>query len=451
MDKALSLRVLQQFQALGVPKPGDTVCCALSGGADSVFLLRCLLEVRQQLSITVTAVHVNHNLRGAESDRDQHFCEMLCQTLGVPLAVLSVDVVSEAKRQRISLELAARQCRYAAFEQVQAQWIATAHTASDNLETVIHRLVRGAGLHGLTAIPPRSGRFLRPLLSITQEEVETYLGALEQPFVTDSTNQSDAFTRNRIRHTIVPQLKQLNPAVERTAAHMIRGLRQDDDYLAQQTQAAYLQCQRQAHTLVGLDGLHSAIRVRCLARLLEEHGLSYGAPLLERLERLVHDGGRWNLSGNVYAVAEPGTMTIETLPETYEAPQAIPLTIGENRIFPGFVVTARLVTGKNSAELRIVHEKFANCCLDYDKIEGVPVLGPRSYGARIQRCGRSFTTPLKKCVQACVPRQRRRTVHILTDDAGVVFAEFVGIAQRVVPDAQTRRLLVLEIHRESYQ
>lgn len=429
-------------------RPGETVCCALSGGADSVCLLRCLLELRQTLSITVTAVHVNHQLRGAESDRDQRFCETLCQKYGVVLHGYTVDVAAYAAREQISIELAARQCRYAAFAQVQADWIATAHTASDNLETLIHRLTRGASLHGLTAIPPVNGRFLRPMLYVTREVVEAYLKQLEQSYMTDSTNLTDAYTRNRIRHQIVPVLRQLNPSVERTVSYTIRSLRREDDYLAQQTEEAYWQCRQGEHTLGGLEQLHPALRFRCLARLLEEHALPYDAPLLERLEQLIQSGGRWNLSGNVYALAKPGMITIETLPERPQEPKPVPLKIGENRLYSGFVFTAKLADGERWRKDRIVHEKFANYCLDYDKIKGNLFLCPRPYGARIQLCGRTFTSSLKKCIQASVPRERRSTLHTLMDDEGVVFAEYIGIAQRVRPDAATKRLLVLEVTAE---
>ena len=173
------------------------------------------------------------------------------------------------------------------FAQVQADWIATAHTASDNLETLVHRMVRGASLHGLTAIPPRNGRFLRPLLRITREQVETHLAALEQTYVTDSTNLTDDYTRNRIRHHIIPAMQALNPAAERTVSYTLRSLRREDNFLTQQASAAYRCCHTAENTLDGLEQLHPALRFRCIAMLLEECGFSCDAPLLERLGRLV--------------------------------------------------------------------------------------------------------------------------------------------------------------------
>ena len=443
--------VLAQLSGLGCVQNGDTVCCALSGGADSVCLLRCLLACRDELGISVTAVHVNHNLRGAESRGDQAFCEQLCRTLGVPLQVISVDAAARAEADRCSEELAARECRYAAFETIGADWIATAHTASDNLETLVHRLVRGASLHGLGAIPPKNGRFLRPLLCITRGQVETYLHALGQAYVTDSTNLTDAYTRNRIRHTVIPTLKQLNPSVERTASYTMRSLRREDDYLQQQAQAAFAACYRErGKRLEQLDTLHPALQIRCIAMLLETQRLSYDAPLLERLLGLAQNGGRWNLSRRVYAVAKSGMLWIETVPPPVQPLQGcVLLQLGENRIFPGFVLSARIIEPENCVKNGNVHEKFANDCLDYDRIKGSIFLRTRQPGERIRLPGRGFSSSLKKVIQGNVPQKRRKTLHILADDAGVVFVEMLGADERVLPNADTKRLLRIEVTEES--
>lgn len=264
--------------------------------------------------------------------RDAQFCRRLCAALGVRLTVLDVNAAARAAVEQCSEELAARMCRYEAFAQVQADWIATAHTASDNLETLVHRMVRGASLHGLTAIPPRNGRFLRPLLRITREQVETYLAALEQTYVTDSTNLTDDYTRNRIRHHIIPAMQALNPAAERTVSYTLRSLRREDNFLTQQASAAYRCCHTAENTLDGLEQLHPALRFRCIAMLLEECGFSCDAPLLERLERLTRQGGRWNLSGDVYAVGKPGRLTIETCPKRRGILEPVRVQLGENRL-----------------------------------------------------------------------------------------------------------------------
>ena len=380
-------------------RAGDHVCCALSGAADSVCLLRVLLTLQSRYGFVLTAVHINHNLRGTESDADAAFCQTLCETLAVPLQIFSVDVRETAAREHCSEELAARKCRYAAFAQAETDWIATAHTASDNLETLAHRLIRGASLHGLAAIPPKNGRILRPFLEITREEIEAYLKMLEQPYVTDSSNLSDRYTRNRIRHTVIPTLKHLNPSVEQTAAHTLKSLRREDDFLCRETEKAYAVCHTSPHELDCLESLHPALQIRCIAKLLEEENLSYDGKLLEKLLQICQTGGRWNLHGVVYAEAKPGRLYLKTRRTKTPTPKKIPLRWGKNHLYPGFAATAKLITmadmekkNENFVKTAIVHEKFANCCVDYDKIKGSIFLCPRIPGARMRLAGRDFTS-----------------------------------------------------------
>lgn len=446
---SLPQKVLGQLEQLQCIQPSMTVCCALSGGADSVCLLRCLLELQQRLKIHVTAVHVNHCLRGEESKRDQTFCETLCTELEVPLTVYVVNVSKRAESAHISVELAARECRYEAMEQLRADWIATAHTASDNLETLIHRLTRGGSLHGLTAIPVTNGHYLRPLLDVTRTEVEQYLEQLKQPYVTDSTNLSDVYTRNRIRHFIVPELKHLNPSVERTVSYTLRSLRREDDFLKQQTQTAYAKCHTDANTLTQLGELHPALQMRCMAMLLDEHHIPYDAPLLERLGEQLKNGGKWELNRKVVAIAENGTLSLQ---KKESAPcllhPEIALQMGENRLYAGYVMKAVIFENENFEKFGYVHEKFANSCLDYDKIKGNIVLRPRQYGERVRLPARPFTSSLKKLIQSAVPAQRRATLHTLADSEGMVFAEYIGAVDRVRVDETTHRLLILEVVEE---
>lgn len=427
-----------------------SLCCALSGGADSVCLLYCLWKLQETLELHVSAVHVNHNLRGAESLRDENFCRQLCRSLSIPLTVISADVAGYQRQHSCSVELAARECRYAAFETIAADWIATAHTASDNLETLFHRLARGSSLHGLTAIPSVNGRFLRPLLTVTRNEVEDFLAQQKQDFVTDSTNLTDDYTRNRIRHQIVPAFRQLNPAIERTVTHTLQSLRLEDDYLRQQAAAAFAQHCTDGTTLSALDKLHPAITMRCLALLLERQGLSYDAPLLEKLQQLIKTGGKWNLSGQIYAVATPGRLSIVTIPpNSGTAPQPKALVFGENQLYDGFFLHASLLENESLVKAENVHGKFANFFLDYDKIKGNILLCPRQYGDKIRLSGRDFTASLKKLVQANVPKDRRGTLHTLRDAQGLIFAEYIGVADRVKPDNATKRILSVTVSRKA--
>ena len=185
--------------------------CAVSGGVDSMYLLHRMAELGAQRGFAVGCAHFNHGLRGAESDRDEAFVRAQCEKLGVPFYAGRGDVASV---RGMGTEAAARELRYAFLTHCADEhgydWIATAHTADDNAETLLLNLARGCGLRGLTGIPPQRGKLLRPMLDTTRAQAEAYLTARAIPHVEDSTNAADTYARNRVRHHAVPALESVN-------------------------------------------------------------------------------------------------------------------------------------------------------------------------------------------------------------------------------------------------
>lgn len=214
------LRFLRQEQMM---RPGDRVFCAVSGGGDSMALLWCLWELRDKLEISVEAAHFNHHLRGEESDRDAAFVRQFCEGYQIPLTMGEGFVQAGPK----GLEAAAREARYSFFGKLDGL-VATAHTADDNAETILLHLVRGTGLKGLGGIAPVRGRVIRPMLLVTHQEALDYLANWGVPHVHDSTNDEDVFLRNRLRHQVMPLLKQENPKLVQNLSAMALRLRQDD-------------------------------------------------------------------------------------------------------------------------------------------------------------------------------------------------------------------------------
>ena len=196
---------------------GGKYIVALSGGADSVSLLFVLKHLEHELGIDVEAAHCNFHLRGAESVRDEEFCKQLCERLSVPLHLIHFDTQAYADLHRVSIEMAARDLRYGYFENlrrdIKAQDICVAHHRDDSVETVLLNLVRGTGLRGLRGIQPRNGNIIRPLLSLSREDIVQYLDALGENYVTDSTNLHNDVKRNKIRLDVMPLLRELNPSV----------------------------------------------------------------------------------------------------------------------------------------------------------------------------------------------------------------------------------------------
>lgn len=216
-----------------------TITAALSGGADSVSLLRALKMLEETLDVSVRACHLNHCLRGEESDADERFCAELCQRLSVPLEIARIDVLSLREKHE-STEEAARRVRYGFFREVTEKAgggavLATAHTASDNAETVLFNLTRGTGASGLCGIPPvresEGLRVVRPLLFCTRADVEEFLNALGQDFVTDRSNLCVDYSRNRIRLNVIPELEKINPALSEVIGRMTGNLRRDNEFL----------------------------------------------------------------------------------------------------------------------------------------------------------------------------------------------------------------------------
>ncbi len=210
-------RVLKTIKKYNMLSNGDSVIVALSGGADSVALLSTLNSIKEQLNLTLYSAHLNHNLRGQEAERDEFFCKILCKNYNIPIFTKSVDIRATAKSQKISEELCGRNERYKFFDELSSKLsakVATAHTASDNAETVLFNLARGTGLNGLGGIAPIRGKIIRPLIEQTRADIESYCAENNLEFVTDSTNLEDDYTRNRIRHRVTPELRELNPRFE---------------------------------------------------------------------------------------------------------------------------------------------------------------------------------------------------------------------------------------------
>jgi len=221
-------------------RPGDRACVAISGGADSTALLLLLHTAntlpKNALGVGLSAVHINHTLRGPESDADQTFVAALCDRLAIPLHLHAVDTQARAATHRETIEEAARNLRYQLFDKILAEnsatHILTAHTLDDQAETVLMKLLRGAWLEGLAAIAPEitlpHGKILRPLLHTRRDDLRAYLTARSQPWREDSSNSDEAFTRNRLRHTLLPALRVENPSIDHTLANLAELAREEE-------------------------------------------------------------------------------------------------------------------------------------------------------------------------------------------------------------------------------
>jgi tRNA(Ile)-lysidine synthase len=224
MEAAILNRIREFILSNDLLDNGAKVVAGVSGGADSTALLLILLR----LGYRVHAVHCNFHLRGLESDRDQQFVTELCNKLGVEMDICQYNTQQYASDHGISIEMAARELRYADFERIMhkcgASAVCIAHHRDDSVETVLLNLIRGTGIKGLTGIKPRNGHIIRPLLCVSRQDIENWLNEIGQPYVTDSTNLETDYTRNKIRNQLLPLMRSINPdadnAVNDTAKHL---------------------------------------------------------------------------------------------------------------------------------------------------------------------------------------------------------------------------------------
>jgi tRNA(Ile)-lysidine synthase len=338
-------------------QPGLRLAVGLSGGADSVALTRALAARAAELGIVLHAAHLHHGLRGVEADRDQQFAANLAQSLGIQFHTHQVDTAAEASRSREtgksseSIEEAARRLRYAWFRQLmtshQIDAIATAHTLDDQAETVLGKFLRGAWTEGLSGIYPvvqfPEGRILRPILSATRAQVESYLASLGQPWREDASNLDLAYTRNRLRHQLLPELEQWNPRIREHLNNMAALARDEEAWWA--SEIARLAPQlllagrpvrgggraSTADNVIAIDTVRLAAQPQAIQRRLLRHaaaqlGVSLSFDAAESLRQL----GLQGRSGQQLAL--PGPITAERTPrELRLAPHSAKAARSANR------------------------------------------------------------------------------------------------------------------------
>ena len=287
-----ALKTVQKHQMI---QRGDTVAAGVSGGADSVAMLDFFYHLRERMPLQITVCHLNHQLRGEESDRDEAFVRELAERYRLPFLGKRVDAAAWAGAHRCSVEEAGRELRYAFLQECAGEEgkIATAHTLSDSMETLLLNLCRGSGVRGLRGIPPVRGRIVRPLSGCTRQEVEDYCREQGLCSITDSTNLSPVYSRNRLRLRVLPELELINPALPAVLeAFMARMDRHWEllEGLVQEAKGRLLLPDGRLDR-EGLLALSPPVREALLLGLLEEAGARQSSRLVEEMERPPGQGG----------------------------------------------------------------------------------------------------------------------------------------------------------------
>lgn len=424
----------------------------LSGGADSVALTHLLLQ--KGYGKTMAACHVNHLLRGEESERDMEFVRAFCDSLGIPFWGVRIDVASLSKERKMTLEECGREERYRIFAQLAQKienqekkhvLIATAHTLSDDLETVLFRLARGSGLRGLCGIPSIRENIIRPLLSWSRDDIERYCQEYHLEFVTDSSNKSDEYNRNKIRHYVIPILKEINPQLEKTFSATKQNLNEEYDFMLRCGTEEYRRRKVENKIDVsGLESLHPGLRKKMWDCYLREHGITPSFSVFSWLEdMLFKKQGKLMLDRSHQIVWQGDRGWVESVPQPISYFES-PLKEGIYESKTGKVYKIQTLSIGSSQSFHKVYKNLFDIFIDCDKIYGNLVIRQRKDGDRIKLPNRGCTKSLKKLFQEMgISPEDRKKRFILADEKGVLAVEGVGVDERAACDDTTARLIAI--------
>jgi len=404
---------------------GDRVLCAVSGGADSM----CMLHALASAGVAVAAAHFEHGIRGEESLRDARFVEKWCADNGIECVTAHENVPQYAKSSGLGTEEAARKLRYEFLsrtaEELGCRYIATAHNADDNAETVLFNLARGTGAKGLRGIPPRRDNIIRPLLHVTRAEIEQYLADNAVPHVEDSTNASDDYSRNLIRHSVMPVMRDINPgfaeAVSRTAAL----IRQDEaclDELAEDFIAKHYA--GESLPIAELNELHSAVSSRVIRSLCDR---SLEAVHIDAITALLAGSEKASVDIPGQTVRrEQGRLYFNA--ESAVEPWDVELVPGRETVIP----QARLVIRTELAvKQEEINNKFKTYLVKCESIKGTLRCTQRRPGDSLRIAGRGCTKTLKSLfTEKKLTSLQRDSTAVIRDGAGVVAVEGLAFAER---------------------
>lgn len=431
-------------------KKGDKLIVGLSGGADSVALLYVLLSLREEYDLKISVCHINHCLRGEKSDADEAFVRNLCNKLNVDLTCFSVDVEKISSERKIGLEQCGRQVRYEKFASL-SEKVATAHTATDNIETVLLNLSRGAALNGMRGILPvnKMGNLtvIRPLIFCSREEIEAYLSEMNQDYVTDMSNFDTVYTRNLIRHKIVPVLRDINPSIEDAVTRMTVSVSEDAQMLDEMAQKAFDKAKDSEYSFDTeyLKTLNSPVLTRVCSKMLRLVGLEPSSEKIEYISAALY-GKKQSIGGGWYVLKRKNQLVFE---ENFEKQDfELPLLIGTTELPFNKNITLEVIDGKNFDKSIENSKKFLYYTLDYDKMNRCSVIRNRRDGDKVKLHGRSFTNSLKKLFYEQVELSERHKRIILSDIEGIIFVEGFGCAERVRVTENTEKILTVQIKSE---
>lgn len=414
-------KVIKALSDFSLIESGDRIVVALSGGADSVALLHMLYSLKEEYNLTLYACHINHMIRGAEADDDEQFVRDLCDTLNIELFVKKVDVLQISKSEKISLELCGRNVRYAYFKELCSQLsakVATAHTSSDNVETVLYNIARGTSVSGLCGISAKRDYIIRPLIYCCRKDVEDYCASNDLQFVTDSTNLTDDYTRNNIRHNAVPVLRQINPYVESAVHRMCASVSELKAFVDKYSQKELKLCKTEhGYSCEKLNKLDKAILDNAIYLVCKENGVEATCRHIELIRKALSSCGCVDLGDGKRAVCKQSVFRITDVSKNVDSVECKFKDYPEKEY-----ISVEEIKNINKNLLK----NYINCDIITDKT----VIRTRREGDMFTFSDRKVTKSVKKLFNELkIPAEKRSSVLLVANDSTVLWIQGVGASE----------------------
>ncbi len=422
---------------------GDIVGVGLSGGADSVALFHFLVTNKEKLGISkIKGIHIHHGIRGEEADRDLKFSKELCEKFNVECVCYHVDVPAEAEKTGESIEECARRIRYDLFSKTNCTKIATAHNLNDNIETVIFNMARGTSISGLCGIPYVRDIYIRPLLDCTRNEIEEYIKTNSLYFVTDSTNLCDDYTRNKIRHNIIPQLFEINPSFDKAFANCLDSVKLANDYIMKDAVEIFEEVrdlEENCYWCSQITKCSEAVKNKVVSLILKENGVpNISKKYIDAVLNIIENGGKASLGGNITANSDRKILCFGEMQETDRFEVLVEDNCKQTKDSSGAVVLEQIKTPVGVINLEyLLKEDLQNLnefeiqdAFDYDRICGKLTIRNRIEGDCYCPMGRVNKKLKKLFTEKGVSVYKRSKMLIISDEKGIVWTEYFGVADR---------------------
>lgn len=436
-------KVLKTIEDCHMLTECHTLGIGLSGGADSVCLAHVLLRNKEKLGInSIKGIHIHHGIRGEEADRDFEFVRNFCEKYGIEFVSYCVDVPTQAKETGESIEECARRIRYECFEKSGCDKVATAHNLNDNVETFIFNLTRGTSLSGLCGIPYVRDIYIRPLLECSREEIEKYLLENQLEYVVDSTNLSCDYTRNKIRHNVLPVLFEINPSFDKVFLRCQDSLNTSKDYiskcagdLVEKSRCdGYYDCKAFADC-------HDALKYQAVSLILKEHGVkNISREHIDAVLGLINKSGTVSLSGNIKVNVERNKLFFGEFSRT----EYFEIPIKKEMSEISTPIGSYLINIFNKKDLQNFNKQDIDFFIDYDKISNSPTVRNRKDGDGYQLPDRPYKTFKKLFNENKISVYKRDKMLVLSDDNGIVWTEFFGVSKAYKVDETTENFIKIK-------